>query len=165
MIFLEIKISEKLDEKIKDFLNINFADYQIFHVSFSSFTDTMRFILKNKDNNFIGVELRNNKVREICTLNLYSTNSVYYDLVNYFYKIDEVVFVNDERMIVHNAREKKLYYVQDDREKNYERFTDDSFLEVNEFLIFIKLYEFDNFKKEVNSKIDNAFMRSLNVNS
>lgn len=34
-------------------------------------------------------------------------------------------------MIVHNACEKKLYYVKDDREKNYERFTDDSFLEVN----------------------------------
>ena len=149
MILLEIKISKKLDKKIKEHLNINFADYQIFHVSF---TDTMRFILKNKDNNFIGVELRNNKVREICTLNLYSTNSVYYDLVNYFCKVDEVVFVNNERMIVHNAREKKLYYVQDDREKNYERFTDDSFLEVNKFLIFLKLYEFDNFKKEINDK-------------
>lgn len=160
---MEIKISKKLDKKIKEHLNINFADYQIFHVSFSSFTDTMRFILKNKDNDFIGVELKNNKVREICTLNLYSTNSVYYGLVNYFYKIDEVVFVNDERMIVHNAREKKLYYVKDDREKNYERFTDDSFLEVNKFLIFLKLYEFDNFKNEINSKIDNNFMRSLEL--
>ena len=160
---MEIKISEKLDKKIKEHLNINFADYQIFHVSFSSFTDTMRFILKNKDNNFIGVELRDNKVREICTLNLYSTNSVYYDLVNYFCKIDEVVFVNDERMIVHNAREKKLYYVQDNREKNYERFTDDSFLEVNEFLIFLKLYEFNNFRNEINDKIDHKFMRNLEL--
>lgn len=160
---MEIKISKKLDKKIKEHLDINFADYEIFYVSFSSFTETMRFILKNKDNDFIGVELRNNKVREICTLNLYSTNSVYYDLVNYFCKIDEVVFVNDERMIVHNAREKKLYYVEDDREKNYERFTDDSFLEVNEFLIFIKLYKFDNFKKEVNSKINHEFMKSLDL--
>ena len=66
-------------------------------------------------------------------------------------------------MIVHNAREKKLYYVQDDREKNYERFTDDSFLEVKEFLTFLKLYEFDNFKKEVNSKINYEFMRSLEL--
>ena len=160
---MEIKISEKLDKKIKEHLNINFADYQIFHVSFSSFTNTMCFILKNKDNNFIGVELRDNKVREICTLNLYSTNSVYYDLVNYFCKIDEVVFVNDERMIVHNAREKKLYYVQDNREKNYERFTDDSFLEVNEFLIFLKLYEFNNFRNEINDKIDHKFMRNLEL--
>lgn len=160
---MEIKISEKLNKKVKNFLNINFADYQIFHVSFSSFTDTMRFILKSKDNDFIGVELKDNKVREICTLNLYSTNSVYYDLINYFCKIDEVVFVNNERMIVHNAREKKLYYVQDDREKNYERFTDDSFLEVNKFLIFLKLYEFDNFKKEINDKIDHEFMKSLEL--
>lgn len=160
--FLEIKISKKLDKKVKDFLNVNFIDYEVFY-AFSSFPDAMYFVLKNENNNFIGVELRNNKVREICTLNLYSTNSVYYDLVNYFCKIDEVVFVNNERMIVHNAREKKLYYVQDDREKNYERFTDDSFLEVNEFLIFLKLYEFDNFKKEVNSKIDNNFMRSLKL--
>ena len=157
---MEIKISKKLDKKIKEHLNINFADYQIFHVSF---TDTIRFMLKNKDNDFIGVELRDNKVREICTLNLYSTNSVYYDLVNYFCKVDEVVFVNNERMIVHNAREKKLYYVQDDREKNYERFTDDSFLEVNKFLIFLKLYEFDNFKKEINDKIDHEFMKSLDL--
>lgn len=163
MFFLEIKISKKLDKKIKEHLDINFADYKIFYVSFSSFTDTMRFILKNKDNNFVGVELRDNKVREICTLNLYSTNSIYYDLLNYFWKIDEVVFVNNERIIVHDAREKKLYYVQDDREKNYERFTDDSFLEVNEFLTFIKLYEFDNFKNEVNSKIDYNFMKSLDL--
>lgn len=160
--YLEIKISEKLDEKVKDFLNVNFTDYEVFY-AFSSFPDAMYFVLKNEDNDFIGVELRNNKVREICTLNLYSTNSGYYDLVNYFCKIDEVVFINDERMIVHNAREKKLYYVQDDREKNYERFTDDSFLEVKEFLTFLKLYEFDNFKKEVNSKIDNNFMRSLEL--
>ena len=58
---MEIKISKKLDKKIKEHLNINFADYEIFYVSFSSFTDTMRFILKNKDNDFIGVELKNNK--------------------------------------------------------------------------------------------------------
>lgn len=160
---MKIKISEKLDERVKNFLNVNFTDYEIFYVTFSSFTDTMRFILKNKDNNFVGIELRDNKVREICTLNLYSANSIYYDLLNYFWKIDEVVFVNNERIIVHNAREKKLYYVEDDREKNYERFTDDSFLEVNEFLIFLKLYEFDNFKKEINSKIDSEFMRSLEL--
>lgn len=158
-----IKISEKLDEKIKNFLNINFADYEIFYVTFSSFINTICFVLKNKDNNFIGVKIRNNKVLEICILNLYSTNSIYYDLVNYFCKIDEVVFVSNERIIIHSVREKKLYYVEDDREKNYERFTDDSFLEVNGFLTFLKLYKFDNFKNEVNSKIDYNFMRSLNL--
>ena len=96
-------------------------------------------------------------------LNLYSTNSVYYDLVNYFCKIDEVVFVSNERIIIHSVREKKLYYVADDKEKNYERYIDDSFLEVNGFLAFLKLYKFDNFKNEVNSKIDNEFMRSLEL--
>ena len=130
---MEIKISEKLDEKIKDFLNINFTDYEIFYVSFSSFINTMNFILKNEDNDFIGVKIRNNKVLEICMLNLYSTNSVYYDLVNYFCKIDEVVFVSNERIIIHSVREKKLYYVQDDSKKKYERYVDDSFLEVNGF--------------------------------
>ena len=160
---MEIKISEKLDEKIKDFLNINFTDYEIFYVSFSSFINTMNFILKNEDNDFIGVKIRNNKVLEICMLNLYSTNSVYYDLVNYFCKIDEVVFVSNERIIIHSVREKKLYYVQDDSKKKYERYVDDSFLEVNGFWTFLKLYEFDNFKKEINSKIDNEFMRSLDL--
>ena len=163
MIFLKIKISEKLDEKIKDFLNVNFADYEIFYVTFSSFISTMCFVLKNEDNHFIGLKIRDNKVFEICILNLYSTNSIYYDLVNYFCKIDEVVFVSNERIIVHNIREKKLYFVQDDREKNYERYVDDSFLEVNGFLTFLKLYEFNNFKNEINSKIDNDFMRSLKL--
>ncbi len=96
-------------------------------------------------------------------LNLYSTNSVYYDLVNYFCKVDEVVFVSNERIIVHNIREKKLYYVEDDKEKKYERYVDDSFLEVKEFLTFLTLYGFDNFKKEVNSKIDYNFMKSLDL--
>lgn len=160
---MEIKISEKLDKKVKDFLNINFANYKIFYVTFSSFINTMCFILKNEDNNFIGVKIRDNKILEICMLNLYSTNSIYYDLVNYFCKIDEVVFVSNERIIIHNMREKKLYYVQDDKEKNYEHYTDDSFLEVNGFLAFLKLYDFNNFKNEVNSKIDNEFMRSLDL--
>ena len=160
---MEIKISEKLDDKIKDFLNINFADYKIFYVTFSFFHDTMSFVLKNEDNDFIGLKIRDNKVLEICMLNLYSTNSVYYDLVNYFCKIDEVVFVSNERIIVHNVREKKLYFVEDDKEKNYERYVDDSFLEVNGFLTFLKLYEFDNFRNEVNSKIDYNFMRSLEL--
>ena len=160
---MEIKISEKLDEKVKDFLNVNFADYEIFYVTFSSFIGTMCFVLKNENNDFIGVKIRNNKVLEICMLNLYSTNSVYYDLVNYFCKIDEVVFVSNERIIVHNVREKKLYFVEDDNEKKYERYIDDSFLEVNGFLAFLKLYEFNNFKNEVNSKIDNEFMRSLEL--
>lgn len=160
---MEIKISEKLDDKVKNFLNINFANYEIFYVTFSSFINTMCFILKNEDNNFIGVKIRDNKILEICMLNLYSTNSIYYDLVNYFCKIDEVVFVSNERIIVHNMREKKLYYVQDDKEKNYEHYTDDSFLEVNGFLAFLKLYDFNNFKNEVNSKIDNEFMRSLDL--
>ena len=160
---MEIKISEKLDERVKNFLNINFADYEIFYVTFSSFIGTMCFVLKNENNDFIGVKIRNNKVLEICMLNLYSTNSVYYDLVNYFCKIDEVVFVSNERIIIHSVREKKLYYVADDKEKNYERYIDDSFLEVNGFLAFLKLYKFDNFKNEVNSKIDNEFMRSLEL--
>lgn len=158
-----IKISEKLDEKIKNFLNINFADYEIFYVTFSSFINTICFVLKNKDNNFIGVKIRNNKVLEICILNLYSTNSIYYDLVNYFCKIDEVVFVSNERIIIHSVREKKLYYVEDDREKKCECYVDDSFLEVNGFLTFLKLYKFDNFKNEVNSKIDYNFMKSLDL--
>lgn len=161
---MEIKISEKLDKKVKDFLNINFTDYEIFYVTFSSFINTICFVLKNEDNHFIGVKIRNNKVLEICMLNLYSTNSIYYDLVNYFCKIDEVVFVSNERIIVHNVCEKKLYFVEDDNEKKYERYIDDSFLEVNGFLAFLKLYDFNNFKKEVNSKIDNEFMRSLNLN-
>lgn len=160
---MEIKISEKLDEKIKDFLNINFTDYEIFYVTFSFFHDTMSFVLKNKDNNFIGIKIRDNKILEICMLNLYSTNSIYYDLVNYFCKIDEVVFVSNERIIVHNVREKKIYFVQDDIEKNYERYIDDSFLEINGFLTFLKLYDFNNFKNEVNSKIDYNFMKSLDL--
>ena len=159
---MEIKISEKLDERVKNFLNINFINYEVFY-AFSSFPDAMCFVLKNEDNDFIGVKIRNNKVLEICMLNLYSTNSVYYDLVNYFCKIDEVVFVNNEKAIFHNAREKKLYYVEDDREKKCERYVDDSFLEVNGFLTFLKLYKFDNFKNEVNSKIDYNFMKSLDL--
>ena len=159
---MEIKISEKLDEKVKDFLNVNFTDYEVFY-AFSSFPDAMCFILKNENNDFIGVKIRNNKVLEICILNLYSTNSVYYDLVNYFCKIDEVVFVSNERIIVHNVREKKIYFVQDDIEKNYERYIDDSFLEINGFLTFLKLYDFNNFKNEVNSKIDYNFMKSLDL--
>lgn len=60
---------------------------------------------------------------------------------------------------------KKLYYVEDDKEKKYERYVDDSFLEVKEFLTFLKLYEFNNFRNEVNSKIDYKFMKSLKVNN
>lgn len=159
---MKIKISEKLDERVKNFLNVNFTDYEVFY-AFSSFPDAMCFVLKNENNDFIGVKIRNNKILEICMLNLYSTNSVYYDLVNYFCKIDEVVFVNNEKAIFHNAREKKLYYVKDNREKNYERYVDDSFSEVNGFLTFLKLYKFDNFKNEVNSKIDYNFMKSLDL--
>ena len=149
---MEIKISEKLDEKIKNFLNINFADYGIFY-AFSSFPETMCFVLKNEDNDFIGLKIRDNKVIEICMLKL---RSKFYDYIsrNQFCKIDEFSFVRNKKIIFNNMYERKISYVKDYKEENCEYYNDDSFLKVNEFLTFLKLYDFDNFKKEVNSKVN-----------
>lgn len=58
--------------------------------------------------------------------------------------------------------ERKMYYIdEEDEETTYKHYVDDSFLETNEFLTFLKLYEFNNFKKEVNSKIDHEFLKTL----
>lgn len=158
---MEIKISKKLDERIKNFLNINFADYEVFYV-FSSFFDTKCFVLKNEDNHFIGLKIRDNKIIEICMLRLCTT---FFDHVskNYFCIIDGFSLVRDKMVIFNNIYEKKIRYINDDKEQNCEYYIDDSFLKANEFLTFLKLYEFDNFKKEVNSKIDNNFMRNLQI--
>lgn len=163
MIFLEIKISEKLDEKIKDFLNINFTDYQIFYV-FSSFLDTKCFVLKNEDNHFIGLKIRDNKIIEICLLRLCTT---FFDNVskNHFCIIDGFSLIRDKMVIFNNIYEKKIRYINKSEEQKCEYYINDSFLEVNEFLIFLTLYEFDNFKNEVNSKIDNNFMRNLQISA
>ena len=158
---MEIKISKKLDKKIKEHLDIDFIDYEIFY-AFSSFPEAMCFVLKNEDNDFIGLKIRDNKIIEICMLKLCSR---FYDYItrNHFCKIDEFLFVRNEKIIFNNLYERKISYVKDYKEENCEYYNDDSFLEVNEFLIFLKLYEFDNFKKEINSKIDNEFMRSLDL--
>lgn len=160
---MEIKISKKLDEKIKNFLNINFADYEIFYV-FSSFFDTKCFVLKNEDNHFIGLKIRDNKIIEICMLRLCT---IFFDRVskNHFCVIDGYSLVRDKMVIFNNAYEKKVRYINGDEEQNCEYYIDDSFLEVNEFLTFLKLYEFDNFKKEVNSNIDSEFMRNLQISA
>lgn len=156
-----ITISEKLDERVKNFLNINFTDYEIFYV-FSSFLDTKCFVLKNKDNHFIGLKIRDNKIIEICMLRLCT---IFFDRVskNHFCVIDGFSLVRDKMVIFNNIYEKKIRYINDNKEQNCEYYVNDSFLEVNEFLTFIKLYEFDNFKKEVNSKIDSEFMRNLQI--
>ena len=153
---MEIKISKKLDEKIKNFLDINFTNYEIFY-AFSSFPEAMCFVLKNEDNDFIGLKIRDNKIIEICMLKLCST---FYDYAvgnipgNQFCKIDEFLFMRNEKIIFNNLYERKISYVKDYKEENYEYYNDDSFLDVNEFLTFLKLYDFDNFKKEVNSKVN-----------
>lgn len=160
---MEIKISEKLNKKIKDFLNINFADYEIFY-AFSSFLDTMCFVLKNEDNRFIGLKIRDNKIIEICLLRLCTT---FFDNVskNHFCVIDGYSLIRDKMVIFNNIYEKKVRYIDKSKEQKCEYYVNDSFLEVNEFLTFIKLYEFDNFKKEVNSNIDNEFMKTLQISS
>lgn len=158
---MEIKISEKLDKKVKDFLNINFADYQIFYV-FSSFLDTKCFVLKNEDNHFIGLKIRDNRIIEICMLRLCTT---FFDHVskNHFCVIDGFSLVRDKMIIFNNIYEKKVRYINDNKEQNCEYYVNDSFLEVKEFLTFLTLYGFDNFKKEVNSKIDSEMMRNLRI--
>lgn len=160
---MEIKISEKLDERIKKFLNINFADYEIFYV-FSSFLDTKCFVLKNEDNHFIGLKIRDNKIIEICLLRLCT---IFFDRVskNHFCIIDGYSLVRDKMVIFNNIYEKKIRYINDNKEQNCEYYINDSFLEVKEFLTFLKLYEFDNFKKEVNSSIDSKFMRNLQISA
>lgn len=163
VILLEIKISKKLDEKIKDFLNINFADYEVFYV-FSSFLDTMCFVLKNKDNHFVGLKIRDNKIIEICLLRLCTT---FFDNVskNHFCIIDGFSLIRDKMVIFNNIYEKKIRYINKSEEQKCEYYINDSFLEVKEFLTFLKLYEFNNFKNEVNSKIDNEFMRNLQISA
>lgn len=158
-----IKISEKLDKKIKDFLNLNFADYEIFYV-FSSFLDTKCFILKNKDNYFIGLKIRDNKIIEICTLRLCT---IFFDRVskNHFCIINGYSLVRDKMVIFNNIYEKKIRYINDNKEQKCEYYVNDSFLEVNEFLTFLKLYEFDNFKREINSSIDSELMRNLQISA
>lgn len=160
---MEIKISKKLDEKIKDFLNINFADYEVFYV-FSSFLDTMCFVLKNKDNHFVGLKIRDNKIIEICLLRLCTT---FFDNVskNHFCVIDGYSLIRDKMVIFNNIYEKKVRYIDKSKEQKCEYYVNDSFLEVNEFLTFLKLYEFDNFKKEVNSSIDSELMRNLQIST
>lgn len=160
---MEIKISKKLDEKIKNFLNINFADYEIFYV-FSSFFDTKCFVLKNEDNHFIGLKIRDNRIIEICMLKLCT---IFFDRVskNHFCVIDGYSLVRDKMVIFNNAYEKKVRYINNSKEQNFEYYVDDSFLEVKEFLTFLKLYDFDNFKNEVNSSIDSEFMRNLQISA
>ena len=160
---MEIKISKKLDEKVKNFLNINFADYEVFYV-FSSFFDTKCFVLKNEDNHFIGLKIRDNRIIEICMLRLCT---IFFDRVskNHFCVIDGYSLVRDEMVIFNNIYEKKIRFINNNEEQNCEYYTDDSFLEVKEFLTFLKLYEFDNFKKEVNSSIDSEFMRNLQISA
>lgn len=158
-----IKISEKLDERVKNFLNINFTDYEIFYV-FSSFLDTKCFVLKNEDNHFIGLKIRDNKIIEICMLRLCT---IFFDHIskNHFCIIDGFSLIRDKMVIFNNAYEKKVRYINKSEEQKCEYYINDSFLEVNEFLTFLKLYEFDNFKKEVNSKIDSEFMRNLQISA
>lgn len=158
-----IKISEKLDKKIKDFLNVNFTDYEVFY-AFSSFLDTKCFVLKNEDNHFIGLKIRDNKIIEICLLRLCTT---FFDNVskNHFCVIDGFSLIRDKMVIFNNTYEKKVRYINKNKEQKCEYYVNDSFLEVNEFLTFLKLYEFDNFKKEVNNSIDSELMRNLQISA
>lgn len=145
---MKIKISEELNELIKEHLNVDFNSYEIFYID-DMILGIQYFILR-KNFDFLGVRIKNCKILDV------------YILVPYNFSITKNPSVFSEvrgfPFACANSIRFDPYYsvidlINSNSHMEIASYSDDSFLKVEEFEVLIKLSEYDKVQEEYNRMI------------
>ena len=155
-VIVEIPISEELKELIKRNFNVKYDGYKIFR--FNYFLENIYcFLLKNKENDFLALRICKNYVDSISTINVCISNTMefgntYFKTKDIHFIIKDTIFVNKQNKII----DKKINGVI-----SKEYFKNISFLNVDEFEVFLKICDLDQLEEEINCQIDDTILKQI----
>lgn len=153
---MEIPISEELKELIKRNFNVNYDGYEIFR--FNYFLENIYcFLLKNKENEFLALRIYKNYVDSISTISVRISNTkefgnTYLRVKNINFITKDTIFINKQSKIIN----KKINGII-----SKEYFKNISFLNVNEFEVFLKICDLDQLEGEINYQMDDTILKQI----
>ena len=153
---MEIPISEELKELIKRNFNVNYDGYEIFY--FNYFLENIYcFLLKNKENEFLALRIYKNCVDSISTISIRISNTK--EFGNTYLRVKDINFITKDTIFIN--KQSKIINKKINGVISKEYFKNISFLNVNEFEVFLKICDLDQLEGEINCQMDDTILKKI----
>ena len=153
---MEIPISEELKELIKRNFNVNYDGYEIFR--FNYFLENIYcFLLKNKENEFLALRIYKNCVDSISTISVRISNTK--EFGNTYLRVKDINFITKDTIFIN--KQSKIINKKINGVISKEYFKNISFLNVNEFEVFLKICDLDQLEGEINYQMDDTILKQI----
>ena len=153
---MEIPISEELKELIKRNFNVNYDGYEIFR--FNYFLENIYcFLLKNKENEFLALRIYKNCVDSISTISIRISNTK--EFGNTYLRVKDINFITKDTIFINIPS--KIINKKINGVISKEYFKNISFLNVNEFEVFLKICDLDQLEGEINCQMDDTILKQI----
>lgn len=153
---MEIPISEELKELIKRNFNVNYDGYEIFR--FNYFLENIYcFLLKNKENEFLALRIYKNCVDSISTISIRISNTK--EFGNTYLRVKDINFITKDTIFIN--KQSKIINKKINGVISKEYFKNISFLNVNEFEVFLKICDLDQLEREINCQMDDTILKQI----
>ena len=153
---MEIPISEELKELIKRNFNVNYDGYEIFR--FNYFLENIYcFLLKNKENEFLALRIYKNCVDSISTISIRISNTK--EFGNTYLRVKDINFITKNTIFIN--KQSKIINKKINGIISKEYFKNISFLNVNEFEVFLKICDLDQLEGEINCQMDDTILKQI----
>ena len=153
---MEIPISEELKELIKRNFNVNYDGYEIFR--FNYFLENIYcFLLKNKENEFLALRIYKNCVDSISTISIRISNTK--EFGNTYFRVKDINFITKDTIFIN--KQSKIINKKINGVISKEYFKNISFLNVNEFEVFLKICDLDQLEGEINCQMDDTILKQI----
>ena len=153
---MEIPISEELKELIKRNFNVNYDGYEIFR--FNYFLENIYcFLLKNKENEFLALRIYKNCVDSISTISIRISNTK--EFGNTYLRVKDINFITKDTIFIN--KQSKIINKKINGIISKEYFKNISFLNVNEFEVFLKICDLDQLEREINCQMDDTILKQI----
>lgn len=153
---MEIPISEELKELIKRNFNVNYDGYEIFR--FNYFLENIYcFLLKNKENEFLALRIYKNCVDSISTISIRISNTK--EFGNTYLRVKDINFITKDTIFIN--KQSKIINKKINGIISKEYFKNISFLNVNEFEVFLKICDLDQLEGEINYQMDDTILKQI----
>ena len=153
---MEIPISEELKELIKRNFNVNYDGYEIFR--FNYFLENIYcFLLKNKENEFLALRIYKNCVDSISTISIRISNTK--EFGNTYLRVKDINFITKDTIFIN--KQSKIINKKINGVISKEYFKNISFLNVNEFEVFLKICDLDQLEGEINYQMDDTILKQI----
>lgn len=153
---MEIPISEELKKLIKRNFNVNYDGYEIFR--FNYFLENIYcFLLKNKENEFLALRIYKNCVDSISTISVCISNTK--EFGNTYLRVKDINFITKDTIFIN--KQSKIINKKINGIISKEYFKNISFLNVNEFEVFLKICDLDQLEGEINYQMDDTILKQI----